>query len=160
MGSGKSTIGRKLASSIGWRFIDLDHDIEAHAHKTIPEVFDQDGETVFRHIESDMLARRIAEVKAGQQLVIALGGGTFAQRANRLALRDAGLTIWLDVPFEMVERRVAGFGHRPLARDPEKFRTLFDTRRHAYAEANERISITSDDVNSTVEAILALEFFQ
>ena len=160
MGSGKSTIGRKLASKIGWRFADLDDDIEAHAAKTIPEVFDQDGEAEFRRIESAMLTARIAEVKAGQPLVLALGGGAFAQPQNRLALKDAGLTIWLDVPFALVEQRVVGFSHRPLARDPEKFRALFDQRREAYAEAQAHIAVNSDDAKSAINAILQLEFFQ
>jgi shikimate kinase len=160
MGSGKSTIGRKLAATIGWRFVDLDDDIEAHAHKTIAEVFDEDGESVFRQMESEMLQRRVAEVKAGQPLVLALGGGTFAQPDNRQLLQDAGLSIWLDIPFEIVERRVAGLRHRPLARDPLKFRALFDARRQAYAEANERISVTSEEAAPTVDAILSLEFFQ
>ena len=75
-------------------------------------------------------------------------------------MRDAGLSIWLDVPFAMLQRRVAGFPHRPLARDPQKFRELFLTRRAAYAEANVHIAINSDDPRPAVEAILALEFFQ
>ncbi len=160
MGSGKSTIGRKLASKLGWRFADLDDDIEAYTAKTIPEVFDQDGETEFRRIESAMLALRIAEVNAGKPLVLALGGGAFAQPQNRLALKNAGLTIWLDVPFALVEQRVAGFSHRPLARDSEKFRALFEKRRPAYAEAQAHIALNSNDARQAINAILQLEFFQ
>ena len=160
MGSGKSTIGRKLASKIGWRFADLDDDIEAHSAKTISEIFDQEGEAEFRRMESAMLAVRIAEVKAGRPLVLALGGGAFAQQQNRLALKHAGLVIWLDVPFELVQQRLAGFSHRPLARDPEKFRALFHQRREAYAEAEAHIAITSDDTKPAIDAILKLEFFQ
>lgn len=160
MGSGKSTIGRRLAAAIGWRFADLDEDIETYTGKTIPLLFDQEGEMEFRRIESDMLARRIAEVQAGNSLVLSLGGGAFAQPPNREALRGAGLSVWLDVPFETVERRVAGFAHRPLARDPQKFRELFVTRREAYAQAGAHIAISSDDPKPTVDAILALEFFR
>ena len=160
MGSGKSTIGRKLAVSLGWRFADLDDDIETYSGKTIPQVFDQDGEAEFRRIESDMLARRIAEVKAGNSLVLSLGGGAFVQPRNREALSAAGLSVWLDVPFETVQRRVAEFAHRPLARDPLKFRELFLTRRAAYAEADAHIAITSDNPQPAIDAILALEFFR
>ena len=160
MGSGKSTIGRRLAAAVAWRFADLDDDIETYAGKSIPELFDQDGEIEFRRIESEMLGRRIAAVKEGNPLVLSLGGGAFAQPRNREALRGAGLSVWLDVPYETVERRVAGFAHRPLARDPRKFRELFVTRREAYAQAGAHIAISSDDPKPTVDAILALEFFR
>jgi shikimate kinase len=160
MGSGKTTIGRKLAADLRWPFADLDDDIEAHAHKTIPELFDQDGETEFRRIESEMLARRVASVKQGKPLVLSLGGGAFAQQRNREALENAGLSIWLDVPLHMVERRVAGFAHRPLARDPLKFRDLFYARRNSYAKADVHIEVSSDDPRPAVDAILALEFFR
>lgn len=160
MGSGKSTIGRRLATAVGWRFADLDDDIERYAGKTIPEVFDQDGEAEFRRIESAMLEVRIAEVKSGDALVLSLGGGAFAQRLNREAIRGSGLSVWLDVLFETVQRRVAGFAHRPLARDPQKFRELFETRRDAYAQADVHILISSDNPQQAVDAILALEFFR
>lgn len=160
MGSGKTTIGRKLASTLRWPFADLDDDIEAHANKTIPELFDQDGETEFRRIEAEMLARRVASVKQGEPLVLSLGGGAFAQAGNRAALENAGLSIWLDVPLPMLERRVAGFAHRPLARDPQKFRDLFFARRNSYAKADAHIEVISDDPRPTVDAILALEFFR
>ncbi len=57
MGSGKSTRGRQLASSLGWAFIDLDEKIEEMAGMTIPDIFSEKGETYFRRIESEALAR-------------------------------------------------------------------------------------------------------
>ena len=159
MGSGKSTIGLHLAKQVGWPFIDLDDDIVAETGKSIAALFDEDGEARFRAVEATVLNRRIATVKQGHPLVLALGGGAFAQPANRIALAGNGISIWLDVPFDLVQSRVAGFSHRPLTRDPEKFRALFDARLPAYAEADVRIPVTSDDPRTNVQEILNQGWF-
>ncbi len=151
MGSGKSTIGALLANELGAPFIDLDDDIEAAAGRTIAEVFASDGEQRFRDLEHDALTRR---VEAGGSAVIALGGGAFTFARNREAMRGKGTSIWLDCPFETAHRRVEGFSHRPLAKDPEKFRALFESRRGDYAKADLRIAIDSDDPAAAVRDIL------
>jgi shikimate kinase len=92
--------------------------------------------------------------------VVALGGGAFAQPANRAILIPNGVSIWLDCPFEIVKRRVALADHRPLARDEAKFAELYATRRDAYAQAEFRIPIAGDDPAEPVEAILALPLFR
>ena len=160
MGSGKSTIGKRLAQQVGWPFVDLDDDIETEVGKSIAQLFDEEGEARFRAVESTVLIRRVAAVKIGRPLVLALGGGTFAQPVNREKLRGNGVSIWLDLPFSDVERRVAGYGHRPLARDPKKLRALFDERLPAYAEADARIAITTDNLEENIAAILALGWFE
>ena len=151
MGSGKSTIGALLARELNAPFIDLDDDIEAAAGRTIAEVFAFDGEQRFRDIEHAALTRR---VDAGGSAVIELGGGAFTFARNRELMRGRGTSIWLDCPFETAHRRVAGFSHRPLAKDPEKFRALFESRRGEYAKADLRIAIDSDDPAAAVRDIL------
>ncbi len=82
MGSGKTTIGTLLARQLAWRFVDLDERIEASAGLAIPEIFERLGEPAFRQIEADQLRAalgRAAEMK--ESTVLALGGGTYAQRA-------------------------------------------------------------------------------
>ena len=159
MGSGKSTIGKLLAERLGWAFADLDDDIVRTAGKSIQELFDEDGEATFRAVESEVLDQRIGEVKTGKPLVLALGGGTFVQPGNREKLAGNGLSVWLDAPFDLVEQRVAGYGHRPLARDPAKFRALFDSRLPAYAESDVRIPVTTDDPHQALQAILDQGWF-
>ena len=159
MGSGKSTIGKRLAAHFGWPFADLDDDIESQTGKSISQFFEQEGEAAFRAAESAALDLRIKQVKQGRPLVLALGGGAFAQPSNRAKLAGNGFSIWLDVPFEVLERRVAAFSHRPLARDPEKFKALFEARQTSYAEAGFRIPITSDDELENLQAILAQGWF-
>lgn len=151
MGSGKSTIGALLAKELNAPFVDLDDDIEAAEGRTIAEIFESGGEQRFRDLEHEALSKR---ADAGGSAVIALGGGAFTFARNRETMRGKGTSIWLDCPFETAHRRVAGFAHRPLAKDPEKFRALFDTRRGEYAKADVRIAIDSDDPADAVRDIL------
>ena len=93
-------------------------------------------------------------------MVVALGGGAFAQESNRELLEDNGISIWLDCPFPTVCRRIEDTSHRPLARDPEKFKKLFEDRRAPYSNAEYLIEINSDDPAEVVAAILKLPIFQ
>jgi shikimate kinase len=154
MGSGKSTVGRALARRIGWSFFDSDDEIEAAEKMAISEIFDTRGEEEFRRIEAAIMRQHVASIERGRPAVLALGGGAFVAEANRQLLRDNGVAIWLDCPWETVERRVRQASHRPLARDPGKLRRLFDERRAVYALADVRVPIDSDDPAAAVEAIL------
>jgi shikimate kinase len=150
MGAGKSTVGRALAAKLGWRFVDLDDEIEAVEGAKISDIFAERGETEFRRVETEALRRLLSRADGA---VIALGGGAFTIEGNRELLRDQA-TIWLDCPFEVVQRRVAQFTHRPLARDPERFAALYESRREHYAKATHRIPIESDDPEATAATIL------
>ena len=138
MGSGKSTVGRQLAERLGWRFVDLDAEIELEAGKPIARIFEEQGEPAFREVERLALERLVSEVRSGAPTVASLGGGAFASQANRELLADAGLTIWLDAPVETLWERVRGATDRPLARDRKRFAALLAGRRSAYASADFR----------------------
>jgi shikimate kinase len=153
MGAGKSTVGRALARRLGWAYADLDEEIEAAERSAISEIFSRHGETEFRRIETDTLRRRL---ETGEPAVLALGGGAFTIPANRDLLRGRGITVWLDCPFDTIQRRVAQSTHRPLARDPLAFAALYHSRRESYRQADIRIPIESDDPETTVDAILEL----
>jgi shikimate kinase len=155
MASGKSTIGRHLAAEQGWSFFDLDEEIEAAEKTSIASIFDSRGEVEFRRIESAVLTQHVRWIERGRPAVVALGGGAFAEAANRDLVMGHGLAIWLDCPLEVVKHRVSLTSHRPLARDPEKFETLYHARRECYALADVRIPIESDDPVVTVRTILA-----
>jgi len=156
MGCGKSTVGRALADELGWRLVDLDADIEKAEGTSIAEIFDSRGETAFRLLESAALRNVVRKIECGQPHIVALGGGAFSQENNVSLLAEKGICIWLDCPFEMVQRRVGGDAQRPLARDPEKFRSLYEARRSQYARADYRIEIHDDDCADAVKQILAL----
>jgi shikimate kinase len=159
MGSGKTTIGRRLADELGWSFADLDADIEAEVGTTIAQIFDTRGEEEFRRIETTAIQKRVRMIEKGRPMVVALGGGAFAQRGNYELLENNGISVWLDCPFSMVRARVSQESDRPLARDPEKFRELFENRREAYQRADYRIEIAGDDPTPAVESILKLPIF-
>ena len=92
MGSGKSTVGRLLAAQLAWHFVDLDAEIERHTGLAISQIFEQKGEAVFRDIEHECLARILGSAsERDTRMVLALGGGTFAQPRNAALLREFGL---------------------------------------------------------------------
>lgn len=160
MGSGKSTIGRALADELGWSFCDLDEEIERREGTTIAEIFDTRGEPAFREIELAALREHVRAVERGQPQVIALGGGAFVSDENFELVSNHGVPIWIDCPLPAIERRVASQTHRPLARDLERLRELFEARRGAYARADYRIEVTDDDPHTVVAKILALPLFK
>src|SRR5437763_9992596 len=145
MGAGKTTVARHLAHRLGWTFFDTDEEIEAAEKATIAELFTQRGEPEFRRIESEILRQHVRWIERGRPAVLALGGGAFTIPGNRDLLAGRGITVWLDCPFETVERRVARATHRPLARDPEAFASLYRSRRECYALADVHVPVESDE---------------
>jgi len=159
MGSGKSTVGRALADQLGWGFADLDEDIEKREGMPIVQIFDTHGEAQFRQAETAALRERVRSVEGGRPSVIALGGGAFLNEENFQMVSNNGVTVWLDCPFATVERRLAGYRHRPLARDPERLRELFAVRRSGYERADYCVAVENDDAAATAAKILALPLF-
>ena len=159
MGSGKTTVARALADRVGWDFVDLDAEIEAAENATVAQIFELRGEPEFRRIETDMIRRITRMVERGLPTVIALGGGSFVQPANAALLANHGISIWLDCPFEVIAQRVTDFEARPLARDPERFRKLYEERRDAYGRAHYRVD-GACEVDRAVQLILDLPFWK
>lgn len=117
MGAGKSTIGRHLARVLGQRFVDADREIEARTGASIYLIFDLEGEAGFRRRESAV----IAELAAGEGLVVATGGGAVLDPGNRAALRQRGTVVYLHAPLEVLIRRTRRDRDRPLLQtaDPQ-----------------------------------------
>ena len=159
MGCGKSTVGRLLADELGWNFSDLDEEIEQREHTTIAEIFDTRGEAAFRELETAALRERVRSIEYGRPYVVALGGGAFLTADNAELVLNHGVTVWLDCPVAIIERRVAAVTHRPLARDLDRLRRLYENRREGYARAHYRIEVIDDDASSAVARILALPLF-
>ena len=129
MGTGKTTAGKHLAKRLGWAFVDTDRLIESSARKTIPQIFSQHGEAVFRRLEH----RVIKHVARGDEQVIATGGGAFVNPENRSRLRAVGPVICLTANPKAILRRVSPtLARRPLLAPPTALRvgtTLRDTKR-------------------------------
>jgi shikimate kinase len=143
MGAGKTSIGRRLADKMGLTFIDADIEIEKAAGKSIPDIFADHGEAHFRDGERRVIARLLEN---GKQ-VLATGGGAFMNEETRSAIKAHGLSIWLKADLDVLLKRVAKRGGRPLLenRDPaEVLQNLINIRYPVYAEAD--ITVESLDV--------------
>ncbi|HYO82094.1 MAG TPA: shikimate kinase [Bryobacteraceae bacterium] len=156
MASGKSTVGRMYADEIGWRFADLDDDIESAEKTSISDLFSHRGEEAFRCIEGEALERRVQSIRRGTPTVLALGGGTFTREDNVQLVTDHGITVWIDTSFDVVSRRVSMSNHRPLARDPERFAALYEARRSSYSKAEYRVELKVDDSREALRQLIAL----
>jgi len=159
MGSGKSSVGPILSEELGWRFLDIDNDVEQSTGTTISVIFETKGEAAFRVPETEAIMTRVREIQCGEAAVVALGGGAFAQEGIRTLLKGNGISIWLDCPLEVIRERVAKENHRPLARDPERFADLYEARRACYSNADYRVDASVDGPASVARLILSLPIF-
>ncbi|MFA5814577.1 MAG: shikimate kinase [Bacteroidales bacterium] len=149
MGSGKSTLGKQLAASLGWTFTDLDRFIEAEENRTIPEIFEQDGEATFRKLESNALNK----VLAYPHQVIAIGGGAPCHPGNMQLIKEKSLSIYLKISETQLLHRLAWSSTpRPLLKGKTESETqsfiadLLANREPFYLEAD--IIIESDAITT------------
>lgn len=153
MGSGKSTVGELLAKKIHYRFLDTDSIIEKISQKTINQIFAQEGEDNFRKLESGVLQ----EVAAYIRTVVATGGGIILSQDNWSHLRD-GMVIWLDVPVDVLVKRLTDDNTRPLLYQEDlttKLTDLRQQRKSLYRQADIILSITGGDTpEDIVEKLL------
>ncbi len=113
-GSGKTTIGRRLAQQLGLPFYDLDQEIELRASRSVSEIFSQLGEPGFRRMETTELQRFLAK----DEFVLALGGGALLSDVNREAALRAGQVVCLSAGLDtLIQRTSMEAGSRPLLKD-------------------------------------------
>ncbi len=150
MGAGKSCVGRRVAELLGRPFVDLDEAIATAAGRSIPEIFDAEGEAHFRELEREALEA----LATAPPSVVATGGGVVGSLENRQTLNLLGHVIYLQVSIEEALERVGDIIGRPLlANGPEAAARLLDGREELYrAVADAEI----DTVGETVEDIAAL----
>ena len=145
MGSWKSTVGKKLASSLDLQFIDTDDEIEEATKQTVSNIFEEQGEAQFREMETAYF------VEKSQQpgFVISTGGGIVVTEANRIALRNNGITIFLKASPETLSHRIKNTDKRPLLHgDDPLFRLskIWKERKEFYEESAHLI-IETDRLN-------------
>ena len=154
MGTGKSSVGKRLAARIGWRFFDSDVLIEQEAKTSIAQIFAEKGEAHFRALEKTTIDRLCRE----NNVVIATGGGAIVNDENAAHLKASGIVICLTATPEVIFTRVRGNTDRPLLQDPqplEKIRTLLAQRAEAYAKADVTVDTSLLDIERVVGTILS-----
>nr|WP_246314342.1 bifunctional shikimate kinase/3-dehydroquinate synthase [Kineococcus aurantiacus] len=150
MGAGKSTVGRLLADRLGLPFVDTDLVVEDRERRSIPEIFATDGEQAFRDLEQEV----VADVVAGPEAVVSLGGGACGREATRAVLR-AHTVVHLDVSFEQAKARTAGDTYRPMLQRPD-LAQLHASRRVVFEELAD-LSVRTDGRRAEAIALEVLD---
>lgn len=152
MGAGKTTVGRELASLVGYEFVDTDLSVESLEGRTIEELFRERGEGYFREKEWEILASTALR----HRIVVATGGGLYLAPLHRNFIRRHGAAVWLDVTVEEAWARCGSIGGRPLFTTPDEMATLLESRRSRYELAEFRIEVSGRSVAEVAREIEAV----
>jgi len=156
MGTGKSTVGKRVAATLGRPFLDSDELIEHATGRTVRQIWRTDGESAFRVLETDALRGALASEPPA---VIAAAGGVVLSAANRDALNDADATVvWLSADPEVLINRATRGVHRPLLDDDPQaaLRAMAAERADLYrAVADVTIDVSDREVDDVVQTVLA-----
>lgn len=131
MGSGKTVVGKALASILGVKFVDTDEMIEAQQGVAIKAIFATHGEDYFRDLEHEM-CKKVAAMK---NCVVSTGGGALTFQRNVDALKQGSKIVFLDASFDVICDRIGNSTTRPLFQDREKAKQLYDERKDKYLSA-------------------------
>ena len=157
MGSGKTSVGKVLSTVLGVPFADTDIEISNDANSTISEIFERDGEVMFRQAETRIIKRFLD----GNPCVVSTGGGAFLKNENRKIISKFGVSVFLKVDRELLWERVRRKDTRPLLKTASPRDTLFkilDTRQDIYnladftAESNKGNSI-AQSANTVIDLL-------
>lgn len=156
MGVGKSSVARHLANRLRCERVDLDHFIEDNQKRKIAEIIDRDGVEYYRAIETQSLERVLNESNVR---ILSLGGGTWTIPANRKLLKTHGFTsVWLESTFEHCWLNITfSRKDRPLARNKQNARKLFDERQKVYCLADWHFIVRADLTSFEVAKQIANE---
>lgn len=161
MGSGKSTVGARLASVLKRRFVDADAEIESAAKMSVSEIFEKYGEPEFRSLERRVISRLLND---GGQVVIATGGGAFMDATTRQLMKERAISVWLRADLDVLMKRVGKRGGRPLLQndDPRAVMSeLIEVRYPVYSEADLVVDSEDGPHDVTVKRVLeALDAFE
>lgn len=152
MGTGKTAVGRRLASQLRMRYVDTDDVIEQDNRRYISDIFAADGEAVFRRLESEA----VRKVSKRHNYVISTGGGVVLKAVNMENLKRNGVVFCLTATAEAIYRRIGHQKHRPLLQTPdamEKIQTMLVERQPYYAQADYTVKTTGRSFGDIVAHI-------
>lgn len=154
MGAGKTTVGLKLAEKLKYYFIDCDCEIEDREHKTIAEIFAENGEKYFRQVEEEVIAE-IAN--RGEEMILSLGGGAFMSEKTQKILKEKAITIWLDASIDEILKRIGKKNNRPLLNQQNKREVLENLavkRYPIYAKADLKFNTDNNSGENLLKQII------
>lgn len=153
MGSGKTTVGKRLAKITGFQFVDADAYLERREGRTIAEIFAKDGEKYFRDLENQC----IRELAAGEKQIIALGGGAVLNSENVDILKVSSLLVHLNTPFFRILKNLSWDTSRPLIANKQdgEIRRLYIRRRPIYEKAAD-FSVRGSRITDIVDKLIKL----
>ena len=133
MGSGKTSIGKRLSHLLNKNFLDMDEIIQRDLGMTIKQIFQQKGEPFFRSKEHDL----VKSLDSQSNLVIATGGGIVLDQRNIASLSKHSIIVYLKCDFDTIVQRIKSENNRPLfvLEELEKFEQIFTSRIHLYEES-------------------------
>ena len=152
-GSGKSTIGKKLASQLNYSFLDFDGEIERNEGATIKAIFELKGEPYFRQIEAQVLSK-VSDFE--KNIVVASGGGTPCYYNGIELMNLSGTTVFIDVSPKVLIERLDSDMDRPLLKDNVgiKIRELYNERIKVYSKAHIRIKADNISIDDLITRIV------
>lgn len=154
MGCGKTAVARALARRLDLPIVDLDNIIAEQYGRTAAQLIREDGEPVFRSIETKALHQLL---ERGERRVISLGGGAWITEANRRSIDQYScVSVWLDTPFDLCWQRIqASAEDRPLGRTREQAEQLYRVRQPVYQQATIRLPVQADEsLDSLVDRLV------
>jgi shikimate kinase len=152
MGVGKTSVGTRLATDLGYAFVDTDTLIEADQKTTITEIFSSFGEPYFRDVET----RIIQQVLENEEQVVSTGGGAVIREENRSAFKKGGMVVCLTARPEVIFERIRHETHRPLLQTPDplaKIRELLTSREIFYHQADLMIDTSDKSIDEAIREI-------
>lgn len=141
MGTGKTSIGKRLATQLRMRYVDTDDIIESDSGRCISDIFSEDGEETFRELES----KAVRKVSKLNNHIISTGGGVVLKETNMAALKRNGIIFCLTATPEEIYRRVRNQSHRPLLQTPDplaKIKLMLEDRHPYYVKADYMVETT------------------
>lgn len=154
MGTGKSSVGRRLAERLGLKYADTDDLVEARAGMTIKDIFGRFGETRFRRLEKEVIDGIIS---SSDGLVLSTGGGAVADDSTRRSLRSWGTVVCLTADVETILKRVGSGDERPLldgADKREEAEALLKKREAAYRDSDLMVDTSKNGAEEVIEKIV------
>lgn len=156
-GSGKSKYGKRLATYLGWKYLDSDTEIEKTEKRSIAQIFDESGEDYFRKLESEFLQ----SIPSGGNIVISTGGGMPCHNNLLQIIKEKGNTIYLQIPPQILASRLQSDDTRPMFKNLESgeildlIYRLLAQREKYYLQADKIIEFDGEDIWKKLKTLMS-----